>query len=73
MLQTAVGNRRKIQVIRRETPVNNPKAATRKGLKKKGKIGSAAAKVFNKKGYLETNIDDATERGGGRFGSSGIY
>ena len=51
--------------------MNNPKAATRKGLKKKEKIGSAAAKVFNKKGYLKTNIDDIAAAA--KMSKGGIY
>jgi AcrR family transcriptional regulator len=70
-LQMGVANRCKIRVIRRETSVNNPKAATRKGLKKKEKIGSAAAKVFNRKGYLETNIDDIAAAA--KMSKGGLY
>jgi AcrR family transcriptional regulator len=51
--------------------VNKPKAATIKGLKKKKKIGSVAAKVFNKKGYLETNIDDIAAAA--KMSKGGIY
>jgi len=51
--------------------VNNPKTATSKGLKKKEKIGSAAAKVFNRKGYLETNIDDIAAAA--KMSKGGLY
>lgn len=70
VLQTGEDNQRKIQVIRREISVNSSKAATRKGPKKK-KIGSAAAKVFNKKGYLETNIDDIAAAA--KMSKGGLY
>ena len=47
------------------------KTATKKGLRKKEKIGSVAAKVFNKKGYLETNIDDIAAAA--KMSKGGIY
>lgn len=43
---------------RKKTPVYEPKDAIKNRLKKQEQIGKAAAKVFNKKSYLETNIDD---------------
>ena len=49
----------------------NPKAAIDKGLKKQENIGNAAAKVFNKKGYLETNIDDIAVAA--KMSKGGIY
>lgn len=49
----------------------NPKAAIKKGLKKQGKIGNAAARVFDKKGYLETNIDDIAAAA--KMSKGGIY
>ena len=49
----------------------NPKAAIKKGLKKQEKIGNAAAKVFNKKGFLETNIDDIAAAA--KLSKGGIY
>ena len=49
----------------------NPKAAMNRGLKKQEKIGSAAAKIFDKKGYLETNIDDIAAAA--KLSKGGIY
>ncbi len=49
----------------------NPKTAMNKGMKKQEKIGNAAAKVFNKKGYLETNIDDIAAAA--KLSKGGIY
>ena len=51
--------------------MNNPKAVIKKGLKKQEKIGNAAAKVFNKKGFLETNIDDIAAAA--KLSKGGIY
>lgn len=51
--------------------MNNTKAAINKGRKKQEKIGNAAAKVFNKKGYLETNIDDIAAVA--KMSKGGIY
>jgi AcrR family transcriptional regulator len=51
--------------------VYNPKASTKKGLKKKEKIGRAAAKVYNKKGYQETKIDDIAAAA--KMSKGGIY
>jgi AcrR family transcriptional regulator len=51
--------------------VNNSKSAINKGQKKQEKIGNAAAKVFNKKGYLETNIDDIAAVA--KMSKGGIY
>jgi len=36
----------------------NQKPLAEKGLKRALKIGKAAAKIFNKKGFLQTNMDD---------------
>ncbi len=49
----------------------NPKAAIKKGQKKQERIGNAAARVFNKKGYLETNIDDIAAAA--KMSKGGIY
>ena len=51
--------------------MNNTKAVKKKGRKKQEKIGNAAAKVFNKKGYLETNIDDIAAAA--KMSKGGIY
>ena len=48
-----------------------PKVSVNKGLIKREKIGHAAAKVFNKKGYMETNIDDIATAA--RMSKGGIY
>jgi AcrR family transcriptional regulator len=51
--------------------VVKPKVTVDKGLIKREKIGHAATKVFNKKGYMETNIDDIATAA--RMSKGGIY
>lgn len=51
--------------------MNNPKAYSDKSLIKQKRIGDAAAKVFNKKGYLETNMDDIAAAA--KMSKGGIY
>jgi AcrR family transcriptional regulator len=51
--------------------VIKPKVPVHKGQIKREKIGHAAAKVFNKKGYLETNIDDIATAA--KMSKGGVY
>ena len=51
--------------------MNNPKTSSDKSQVKQQRIGNAAAKVFNKKGYLETNMDDIAAAA--KMSKGGIY
>lgn len=48
-----------------------PEVNMNKGQKKRDKIGTAAARIFNKKGYLETNMDDIAAAA--KMSKGGIY
>lgn len=57
--------------MRNKYPLYELKDPIKNRLKKKEQIGKAAAKVFNKKSYLETNIDDIADAV--KMSKGGIY
>ncbi|MBN2123361.1 MAG: TetR family transcriptional regulator [Deltaproteobacteria bacterium] len=51
--------------------MSHPRNSSDKALKKQQEIGNAAARIFDKKGYLETNMDDIAA--GAKTSKGGIY